>query len=129
MRLSNHSKYFIILLLGLFTAAATPVEANINPRNLKAETNTKEDPDQQVKPVKETEPKQLDQKQSTEKNDQEDEGSDVTKSSFNYLFYLIYKVKFEDVFNFPDRRSPRNSASLDLINMNSLLDHLVQPKL
>ena len=102
--------------------------ANTTPRNIN-KTETKEEKEQQ--PVKSNEQQQVQQEAqvSDEPNEKENEATDVSKSSFNYLFYLIYKVKFEDVFKFPDRRGPRNSTGITSFNINSLLDRLVQPSL
>lgn len=127
MHLLINPKYFVILLLVFSFSGVQILTANTNPRELN-KRETKEEKEQQVKPLEQQQDQQ-EQPISEESNKEENEASDASKSSFNYLFYLIYKVKFEDVFKFPDRRGPRNSAGITLLNINSLLDRLAQPNL
>ena len=58
----------------------------------------------------------------------EDDGS-ISNSSFNYFFYLIYKIKFADVFKLPNRNSESSRSAVPNINLNSLLEKLTDPKI
>jgi hypothetical protein len=127
MRLSNTLKYLIILFITVSVTIPSQVQANNNPRNVN-KTESGEDKREQVQPhdkVADEENKPVTGNEEVK----DDEDSDISRSSFNYFFYLIYKVKFEDVFKFPDRRSPQNSTGIKLMDINSLLDRLVQPKI
>ena len=53
----------------------------------------------------------------------------ISNSSFNYIFYLIYKIKFADIFKLPNRNTRDNSLSIPTININALLEKITNPKI
>lgn len=105
---------------------AFPMQANTNPRN------TGKSSEQSISPEalqNQYQDEEASQEKIREEDDQEDKQELDSNSSLNYIFYMIYKVKFEDLFRFPDRSGSQNSAGLNLININSLLEYLNNPKI
>ncbi|GJM27369.1 MAG: hypothetical protein DHS20C17_00040 [Cyclobacteriaceae bacterium] len=127
MRLSKTLKYLIILFVVLLTAVPYQVSADANPENT-GKTEAREENEEEQMYQKDSETEQKDQVTDNGKV-KDKERADISKSSFNYFFYLIYKIKFEDVFRFPQRGNTQNSIGIKVMDINSLLDHLVRPKI
>jgi hypothetical protein len=124
MSLSKTLKFFAVLVWVLLMAF--PMQANTNPRN------TGKTSEQNISPEalqNQYQDEQESQEKISEEDDQEDQQQLDSNSSLNYIFYIIYKVKFEDLFRFPDRSGSQNSVGLKLININSLLEYLNNPKI
>ena len=124
MSLSKTLKFFAALTWVLLMAF--PTLANTNPRNT---GKTSEQSMSQEALQNQYQDKEDSQEQVREEDDQEDQQQLDSNSSLNYIFYMIYKVKFEDLFRFPDRSGSQNSAGLKLININSLIENLNNPKI
>ena len=124
MSLSKTLTFFAALAWVLLMAF--PTQANTNPRNTGK-------PSEQSISQETLENQYQDQEDSreeiTEEDDRDDQEQLDSNSSLNYIFYMIYKVKFEDLFRFPDRSGSQNSAGLKLIKLNSLLEYLNNPKI
>ena len=121
MGLLNNFKYFAILAFLLF--AVIPVQAHVNPRNTGKSTTEPKVSEEQL-PVQQ-------QDQNTEKEEavENDEAEDATgtnnsNSSLNYFFYMIIKVKFENLFKFPDHSGPQKSTGINLMNIKELDNYL-----
>lgn len=65
----------------------------------------------------------------TEENKADEEGISISNSSFNYFFYLIYKIKFADIFNLPNQNSLKTRVATPSINLNSVLEKLITPEI
>lgn len=110
MSISKTLKIFAVLswlLLVVF-----PSQANVNPRNTGKNSDQKLEQEQVQKQQQDQEEPQdqaIDEEEETREQRQD------SNSSLNYIFYMIYKVKFQDIFRFPDRTSPQNGAGLSLI--------------
>jgi len=125
MGLSNNFKYCAILVLVLFTNV--PSQATVNPRNTGKSTTENNISEEQI-PVRE-------QDQRTEKEEvaesiepREEVGSGNSNSSLNYFFYMIIKVKFENLFKFPDRNAPPKSTGM-IININQVDGYFSNPRI
>lgn len=124
MSLSKTLQFFAVLAWVLLMAF--PMQANTNPRN------TGKTSEQSISPEalqNQYQDKEESQEKIKEEDHQEDQQQLDSNSSLNYIFYMIYKVKFEDLFRFPDRSGSQNSVGLKLININSLLEYLNNPKI
>ena len=96
------------------------------PKDIDNPESTKELNEEQVQ-QKEELTEQNTENESEAENDQVKPSKEAAASSFNYLFYMIYKVKFENIFRFPSRG---NQQSTNLgVNFNDLLHGLVKPQL
>ena len=124
MSLPNTLKFFAALILVLLVAF--PSQANANPRNSGKTTDPKLAQEQLEQPQ---DHQDVPEDQITEEEDEEDQQRPASNSSLNYIFYMIYKVKFEDIFRFPDRSGTQNSSGINLININSLVDYFNNPKI
>jgi len=72
------------------------------------------------------------QESTTVEQNQEEvkEKSAISNFSFNYLFYLIYKIKYADIFKLPSRNNEdARSSSWSGVNLNKLYQRLSQPSL
>ena len=116
MRLLNTLKSFKILLLILLMVGGTTICANTEP------TDTKEDNNKE-----QLQSEQIEQEESGPDISSKDDGAG--NSSFNYFFYLIYKIKFADIFKLPNRNTEDNRSSIPTININWLLKKLTNPKI
>ncbi len=125
MSLLNTLKYFAFLVLIL--SVALPSYANTNPGNTSKETAKPKVSEESIE-LQDQNPEN-NEKAVEDASDKEDEASEASHSSLNYFFYMIYKVKFEDIFKFPNRRGPQNSNSLNLLDVNYLIDYLNYPRL
>jgi hypothetical protein len=126
MGLSITFKYFALLFLVISTVFSA--QANVNPRNT-SKTNTEQKVNEEQIP--EQEQVQANEKEEVVEGNETLEGSESNKpnSSLNYFFYMIIKVKFENLFKFPDRNSPQSSTGINLINMNHLGGYFDQARI
>lgn len=126
MGLSNNFKYFALLLLVISTVFSA--QANVNPRNT-SKTNTEQKVNQEQIPQQEQ--VQANEKEETVEGNEtrEEVESNKPNSSLNYFFYMIIKVKFENLFKYPDRNSPQSSTGINLINMNRLEGYFDQARI
>ena len=58
------------------------------------------------------------------KKEKSDEES-ISNHSFNYFFYLIYKVKFEDIFQLPSRGTSDTGISIHRVNVSAIIERLL----
>ena len=128
MSLSSTFKFFAFLILVL--GISSPLLANVNPRNTgKTATEHQLAEDQIQVQDPEHDPKGQEEEVVESNESQEEQRSKNSNSSLNYFFYMIYKVKFENIFKFPDGSSSQNSSGINLININSLIDYFNRPAL
>jgi hypothetical protein len=129
MRLLITLKSTNILLVFFLMLAVTTINAKIDP------TDNNRNPGKEQ--VHDAPSEQNVNNKATSSNDEiveEDEGAleeeEVSQStnSFNYFFYLIYKIKFADIFDLPNRKSLTRSA-LPSVNLNALLEKLSQTEI
>ncbi len=58
----------------------------------------------------------------------DEEGVSISSVSFNFVFYLIYKIKYADIFKIVNRRQDEsNSSGWSRINLNQLYQKLAPP--
>ena len=57
--------------------------------------------------------------------------SSISNFSFNYLFYLIYKIKYAEIFKLPSRNSNEDarSSSWSNVSLTKIYQKLTQPSL
>ena len=124
MRLLFTLKSANILLVFILMLAVTTINAKVDPTDDNNGNPGKEQ-------VHDAPSEQNVNNKATSSNDEiaeEEEGAleeEVSQStnSFNYFFYLIYKIKFADIFDLPNRKSLSRSA-LPSVNLNALLEKL-----
>ena len=124
MRLSkslNSFKFLLVLTLAFTYVASSANTGTTKPEEVKQE--------QKVETASSQETSADDQQDlTTEEEVQKDGEPAISNSSFNYFFYLIYKVKFQDVFKLPGRNAMNNGVALHRVNLNAIVERLVQPK-
>ncbi len=128
MSLLNSLKFFKFFLVILLMIAGTMAIANIKPGDNR-ETDKEEIHNQQVE--KDDSGSEAAAKKEGIKNKEETSEKrqvNVSNSSFNYLFFLIYKIKFADIFRLPNRNDEENKLSIPAININSLLEQIINIK-
>lgn len=55
----------------------------------------------------------------------EDEGVSISNLSFNFIFYLIYKIKYAEIFKLPNHNSDNRSNSVwNGIGINELIQKI-----
>ena len=65
-----------------------------------------------------------------EKEEASDEdGARISSSSFNYFFYLIYQIKFANIFKLLNENTERNPSPIPTIDIYSLLEKIINPKI
>lgn len=63
-----------------------------------------------------------------EKAAKEEEGMSISSVSFNFIFYLIYKIKYADIFKIVNRKQDESNSSVwSQINLNHLYRKLAPP--
>ena len=130
MRLLKTEIFFKIILVIFLMVAGTTANADTGPTDINKDNHKEQLHDQQAEQNEsgsEANTKE-DLIQDQEGASDEDEVS-ISNSSFNYLFYLIYKIKFADIFKLPNRNTKDNSLSIPTININALLEKITNPKI
>lgn len=128
MRLLFTLKSANILLVFLLMLATTTINAKVDP------TDDNRNPGKEQAQDAPSEQNANKATSSTDEIAEDDEGAleeeEVSQStnSFNYFFYLIYKIKFADIFDLPNRKSLTRSA-LPSVNLNTLLEKLSQTEI
>lgn len=109
--------------------AVTTVNANVEPTDKTNPNNKGQLQREQVEQDESGPDVNINEEIVGEKEGASDEdGGSISNSSFNYFFYLIYKIKFSDIFKLPNRNTEDNRSSISTININSLLEKLANPK-
>jgi hypothetical protein len=109
--------------------AGTTANADTGPTDINKDNNKEQLQDQQAeKNESGSEAIKEDLIRDQEGASDEDDVS-ISNSSFNYLFYLIYKIKFADIFKLTNRNTKDNSLSIPTININALLEKITNPKI
>jgi hypothetical protein len=124
MRLSkslNSFKFLLVFMMAFTYIASSANTGTTKPKEVKQEQKVEAATSKKV-----TTDDQQDL--STEEEVQQDHEPAISNSSFNYFFYLIYKVKFEDVFKLPGRSTMNNGVAIHRVNLNAIVERLVQPK-
>ena len=130
MRLLNTVKFLKILLVIFLIVAGTTANADTGPTDINKDNNKEQLHDQQAEQnesgseVNTKEDLIRDQEGASDEDD-----VSISNSSFNYIFYLIYKIKFADIFKLPNRNTRDNSLSIPTININALLEKITNPKI
>lgn len=129
MRLLNTEIFFKFLLVIFLMIAGTTANADTGPTDINKDNNKEQLQDQQAeKNESGSEAIKEDLIRDQEGASDEDDVS-ISNSSFNYLFYLIYKIKFADIFKLTNRNTKDNSLSIPTININALLEKITNPKI
>ena len=130
MRLLNTEIFFKILLVIFLMVAGTIANADTGPTDINKDNNKEQLNDQQTEQNESG--SEVNTKEDLIRNQEgtsdEDEVS-ISNSSFNYLFYLIYKIKFADIFKLPNQSTRDNSLSIPTINIKALLQKITNPNI
>ena len=128
MNLFFKQKYLTVFSLMLLMAFSTMVFANNGAKD-NNKNNQKDKEQEQVESTASTEELPAEQaSQATEPS--EEESVSISSVSFNFVFYLIYKIKYADIFKmFNRKRDDGSSSSFSEINLNRLYEKLTNPAL
>ncbi len=112
--------------LALFMVLATVVYATEG-NNDNNKNSQKESKKEQVEQDNAANDASVDAAQSEEPATDE-EGVSMSSVSFNFIFYLIYKIKYADIFKIVNRRQDEsNSSGWSGVNLNRLYQKLAPP--
>ena len=124
MRLSKTLYSLKILLVVFLVFAYATSSANTGTTNPK-----KVEDEQKVETPVQQETNSSEKDDLTNQDEIQDENdAAISNSSFNYFFYLIYKVKFEDVLRLPGRSTGNSGISMHRVNLTALVERFVNPK-
>ncbi len=117
-----------LLLLTCTFFASTLLFANTDSNNTDKDQLKEEN--QQEMSSNSDEPGEIKTAGNQESENQEDEVITTSDVSFNFVFYLIYKIKYAEIFKLPGRKREGSSSSLNAPRLiNGVLDRLVAPRL
>ena len=125
MRLLKTLKSFKILLVVFLMLVGIGATAKDEPKDNNRTSDKEQIQEDQVEQEKSVETASVE----PEENQADEDGISISNSSFNYFFYLIYKIKFADIFNLPNQNSLKTRASTPSVNLNSLLEKLITPEI
>ena len=92
--------------------------------------NNQKDKDQEQVEASANEELQPADQPSQSQESAEEESVVISSVSFNFLFYLIYKIKYADIFNIISRKKEdSNSSSFSGVQINQLIEKLTNPSL
>lgn len=129
MRLLNTLKSLKILLVIFLMTIGTSLNANIEPTDRDKTDNKEQLQSEQIEQDKDSNTGTTNNEKIESEGTSDDDAGSISNSSFNYFFYLIYKIKFADIFNLPNRNSENNQSAVPTVNINSLLEKLTNPKI
>lgn len=110
------------LLILSFAVLSTTLYSNTGTPDSKKTENQEE---VQNAPEKEQISETTQERVADDNQIQDEESSEISNSSFNYFFYLIYKIKFEDIFKLPGQ----SASKIRMINLNALIEKIAKPRI
>jgi hypothetical protein len=130
MRLLNTLKSFKILLVVFLMVAVTIANAKVEPTDDDKADNNGQLHKEQVEQDESGSDTNAGNDIAGEKEGASDEdGARISSSSFNYFFYLIYQIKFANIFKLPNRNTEESRSFIPTLNINLLLEKLINPKI
>lgn len=130
MRLLNTLKSFKILLVVFLMVAVTIADAKVEPTDDDKANNKGRLHKEQVEQDESGSDTNARNNIAGEKQGvSEEDRTRISSSSFNYFFYLIYQIKFADIFKLPNRNTEQSSSTIPTLNINLLLEKLINPKI
>ena len=124
MRPSKSLKSLKFLLAIFLMVLCSNVFANTGPRETKEPK--KQEQIQNANLQQEPDEAESNEEDGVEEGVTESDES-ISNSSFNYFFYLIYKIKFEDVFRLPSRNISENGVDIHRVNIGALIERFTNP--
>ncbi len=129
MRPNFTFKFFKVLTLVAMMLVSSSIYATTGTKDENKNGTKKEQKEQseQAQPNEETPPTA---NSSTENENSKEEGVSISNVSFNFIFYLIYKIKYAEIFKLPTRKN--DDASLrgwSGVHLNRLYQKLTKPNI
>ena len=129
MRLNLTTNLFKCIAMSLLMMASVVAYGSTGTKDTKKDESQKTKKEQVDEKQKDSEQEPTAVEESTE--EVKEQKSAISNFSFNYLFYLIYKIKYADIFKLPSRNGNEDarSSSWSGVNLSKLYQRLSQPSL
>ncbi len=128
MRLNPTVNFFKCIALALLMMASVVGYGDTNTKDTKKDETQKAKKEQVDENQKDSEQEAVTPENSEQVKEKK---SAISNFSFNYLFYLIYKIKYADIFKLPSRNNNEDarSSSWSNVSLNKIYQKLTQPSL